>query len=696
MRHLAGPFGPVSFLQGAKSMRSIRFMASLAAMAAGLSCLSAPAVAQTPAAAVAEPASEFGAWGVDLSARDLSVKPGDDFQLYTSGSWLARTQIPADRPSVGTFYDLREKAQDQVKQIITGNSASPYGALYASFMDEARLEALGLKPLMADLAKVKALASKRDFARFMAGTHGGFGVSLVSYDISPDTVNPEVNVLWLGQDGLGLPDRDYYLKDQFKPQRDAYAAYIGRVMKAIGQSDPEGAAAKVLAFETQVAKLSWEADRRRDISAINNPYSSAGLAAYAPGIDWAAFFAGAHVAPQKRMIVSENSAVKQLAALYAATPLATLKLWQSFHMASQASPYLNKAMIDSRFAFTKTLSGVSEIRPRWKRGVDLVNESLGELVGKAYVARFFAPEAKAKMEVLVGNLKLAMADRIKTNSWMSAPTKEAALLKLSRMNVMVGYPDKWRDYTALKIAGDDLYGNVQRAGRFNAAYAMADLGKKVDHKKWGMNPQTVNAYNGGLENKIVFPAAILQAPFFSASAEDAVNYGAIGVVIGHEISHGFDDQGRKIDAAGAVRDWWTPQDAQRFEAEAKVFGDQYGKYEAAPGAFVNPKLTMGENIADFAGVQVALDAWHRALAGKQPPVLDGVTGEQRFFLGYAQVWRAKAREDALRNQVTTDPHSPARFRSFGPLRNVEAWYQAFDVAPQDKLYIAPEARAKIW
>jgi putative endopeptidase len=396
------------------------------------------------------------------------------------------------------------------------------------------------------------------------------------------------------------------------------------------------------------------------------------------------------------MIVNENTAIKAMAALYGRTPLSTLKEWEAFHTADQAAPYLNKAMVDSRFDYVKTISGVTEQRPRWKRAVSLVDGSLGELVGQDYVQRYFPASSKAKMVELVGNLKTAMADRIEKNSWMSEPTKKAALDKLSRMDVMVGYPDKFRDYSALNIDPTDLYGNVQRAQRFNADYDMEDLGKPVNHKKWGMNPQTVNAYNGGGENKIVFPAGILQPPFFDPNADDAVNYGAIGAVIGHEISHGFDDQGRKIDATGTVRDWWTKEDGQRFDAEAKVFGDQYAKFEAVPGTFVNPKLTMGENIADFAGIQVALDAYHRSLGGKPAPVLDGLTGEQRFFLAYAQVWREKQREDAMRSQVTTDPHSPGRFRVLGPLRNVDAWYQAFGITPDSSMYIPPEKRARIW
>ncbi|NBC37540.1 peptidase M13 [Novosphingobium sp. FSY-8] len=670
---------------------------SIAVSAVG-AAVAVPLAAQGTGAAVASTAkAAFGSWGVDLGARDTAVRPGDDFERYVNGHWIDTTPIEADRPNAGTFYDLRENVQGQIKGIITQAPAgTQYGALYASFMDEARLETLGLKPLMADLAVVRAIKDKTAFARHMGGTMGRFGNSLIGFDVMPDTVDPTINVLGVGQSGLGLPERDYYLNPRFKPQLDAYTAYVERTLKAIGYADPAAGAKTILAFETQIAKRSWDIASRRDLDKLNNPMSSAELAAYAPGLDWGALFAGAHIAPQKRMIVGEKTAVRDLAALYGETPLATLKLWQMFHIANQASPYLNKAMVDSQFEYTKTLSGVQQIRPRWKRGVDLVNGSLGEMVGQTYVAKYFTPQAKAKMEVLVANLKLAMGDRIRANSWMSAPTKAAALDKLSRMDVMVGYPDKWRSYVGLKIVAGDLYGNVQRAGAFNAAYYMADLGQKVDRKKWAMSPQTVNAYNGGLENKIVFPAAILQPPFFDLNADDAVNYGAIGAVIGHEISHGFDDQGRKIDATGAVRDWWTAEDGKRFEAEAKAFGAQYAAFEVLPGVFINPDLTMGENIADFAGVQVALDAYRRSLNGQAAPALDGVSGDQRFFLAYAQVWRAKRREDALRNQVATDPHSPSRYRILGPLRNVEAWYTAFGVQPADKMFIAPEKRVKIW
>ncbi|MBA4162163.1 MAG: peptidase M13 [Novosphingobium sp.] len=654
------------------------------------------AAAKTATTAKAAKAT-IGAWGYDQAGGDPSVRPGDDFYRFASGKWDDKTEIPADKATIGAFIALQDRTQEQLKTLITAApKGGQTGGFYASFMDEARLEKIGLAPLKADLAALDAVKTKAEFSRFMGQTNGVFGSGVVGFYIGADTANPELNVMYLAQSGLGLPEREFYFAEQFKKQREAYVAYIARTLKVLGHADPDKGAAAIMAFETGIAERSWKAAERRQIEKINNPMSSAELAAYAPGIEWDQYFAGMKVPAQQRMIVRENTAIKAIAAFYAETPLETLKLWQSFHIAHQASPYLTKAMVDSRFEFVKSLSGVSQNLPRWKRGIDLVGGQLGELVGQNYVAKYFPASSKAKMEVLVANLKVAMAKRLNANDWMSAQTKAAALEKLQKMDVMVGYPDKWRSYKGLKVVPGDLYGNVKRAGLFNAAYRLADLGKPVDRKRWAMSPQTVNAYNGGLENKIVFPAAILQAPFFDPNAEDAVNYGAIGGVIGHEIIHGFDDQGRKIDAKGAVRDWWSPEDAKRFEEQAKIFGDQYAKFEVAPGAFINPALAMGENIADLGGLSVAFEAYHTSLGGKSAPILDGLSGDQRFYLAWAQVWRTKMREAALRNQVNTGPHSPGMYRAFAPLRNIDGWYQAFNVQPGQKLYIAPEARARIW
>ncbi len=656
---------------------------------------SAPLRAGTPvAAAAAKPV--YGAWGVDLDARDPTIKPGDDFERYASGHWLAATEIPADKPSIGVSWEMYERTRANLQKLLTEDASSQYGALYASFLDEARVEQVGLAPLMKDIAEVRALPDKRAFARHMGSTYGRFGIALFGSGVSGDPSNPDMNVLWIGQSGLGLPNRDYYTAPTFKPQREAYLAYITRTLTAIGVASPDAAAKKIMALETAIAAKSWAAIQQRDLGKLNNPMSSAELTTYAPGFYWNAFFAGQHVTPQQRMIVGEKSAIRDLAAIYARTPLATLKLWQQFHVANQASRYLTKTMVESRFAFISALAGVRQIEPRWKRAVGVVDGQLGELVGQDYIRHYFPANSKAKMDALVANLKAAMNDRIRGNDWMSQPTKDAALEKLARMDVMVGYPDKFRDFSGLKIDPADLYGNIVRAGLFNAAYELADLGKSVDRRKWSMNPQEVNAYNGTLENKIVFPAGILQAPMFDPAADDAVNYGAIGAIIGHEITHGFDDKGRKIDATGKLHDWWAPSDGERFEQLAAAFGAQYAKYEVIPGLFVNPQLTMGENIADFAGLTVALDAYHRSLGGNQAPVIDGLTGDQRFFLAYAQAWRGKDREELVRMQVTTDPHTPNRYRVLGPLRNIDAWYAAFGVKPGDKLFIPPEQRVRIW
>ena len=678
-------------------MKSRFLIASAALAVLAVPFATSQLVAQGAVATAATDKPAIGAWGVDLSGGDASVKPGDDWFRFTAGKWFDATSIPADRAAVGAFNDLREATQDQLKTLVTAAApGSKVANFYSSFMDEAALEKVGIAPLLRDIAAIKAIKTKAQFARYMGMTNGRFGAGVVDFGVSSDTANPNLNVLYMGQSGLGLPEREYYFADQFKKQRDAYRAYIVRTMTTLGYANPAGVADTIIAFETRIAEKSWKIADRREIEKTNNPMSTAQLMAYAPGIEWTQYFAGGKVPVQKRIIVGENTAIRDIARVYAATPLSTLKLWEAFQVASQAAPYLNKAMVDSRFEFYKTLSGVSANRPRWKRGVDLAGGSLGELVGQDYVGKYFPASSKAKMEVLVSNLKLAMAGRIRANDWMGASTKAAALEKLSRMDVMVGYPDKWRDYTALQVVPGDLYGNVKRTSIFNNNYQMGFLGKPVDRKLWGMNPQTVNAYNGGLENKIVFPAGILQAPFFDPNADDAVNYGAIGAVIGHEISHGFDDQGRKIDAAGKVRDWWTAEDGKRFEEQAAIFGAQYAAYEPVPGAHINPKLTMGENIADFAGVSVAFDAYHASLGGKEAPIIDGLTGDQRFFLAFAQVWRTKAREDSIRSQIATDPHSPGMIRAFAPLRNVQAWYDAWGVKPGDKLYIAPEARAKIW
>ena len=673
-------------------------LSALALGAVVVTCLipsDARLAAQQPTAAAPAPV-HFGAWGVDLTAIDRTVNPGDDFFRYVNGAWLAKTEIPADQTSTGVATDIFNRSQDEIRAIIEhAPKTSQLGGMYQSFMDEALVEKLDDKPLQSDLKRVAAIADKTAFTKFMGETNGEFGSTLFGPGVASDPANPAINALWLGQAGIGLPDRDYYLAPTFKPQLDAYRAYVERTFTLIGYPSPAAAADTVLAFETSVAKASWPAADRRDIDKINNPMTMAELQTYAPGFDWSSYFAASSITVPGRIIVNEKTAVRDLAALYNSTPLDTLKAWQAFHVADQASPYLSKRFVDSQFTFSKTISGVSTLRPRWKRGASLIDTTLGELLGRTFVEQYFPASSKAMMTELVANLKTAMGARIKKNDWMSPETKTAALEKLSKMDVMVGYPDKWRDYSSLKVDAADLYGNVERSGHFEWMYQLSDLGKPVDHKKWVMTPQTVDAYNAVLENKIVFPAGILQAPFFDPAADAAVNYGAIGAIIGHEISHGFDDQGRKIDATGAVRDWWTKGDADRFNEQAKRFGAQYDNYEPVPGMHINGTLTMGENIADFAGIMVALDAYHASLKGAPAPAKDGLTGDQRFFLAFGQAWRGKVRDDSVKRQIASDPHSPRQFRVIGPTRNDDAWYAAFDVT-SGKYFLPPDQRVRIW
>jgi len=655
----------------------------------------APVAAQQPAGGAPEQV-HFGTWGVDISTRDLAVKPGDDFQRYAAGKWLDTHEIPADKSQNGIGSELADRNQEQLRAIVmSAPKDSQLGAFYTSYMDEPRLEQLDAAPLKPDLDAVAAIKTKAEFTRYMADSLAGSGQTLFGVGVLPDFAHPDMNIGGVFSAGMGMPDRDYYLTDKYKTQRDAYRAYMQRTLDMIGTPNASAAADKVMAFETEIAKLSWPQADLRDIDKLNNPMTLAELKAYAPQFDWASYLSETRVV-SPHMIVGDKTAIKALAELYVRTPLDTLKLWQRFKVADQASNYLSKRFVDSRFEYTKTLSGAKELRPRWRRGIGEVDGRLGELLGKTYVERYFPAESKTKMVELVGNLKKAAAERIQGNSWMSDATKKAALTKLAKMDVMVGYPDKFRDYSKLEIKPDDLYGNVKRSAAFEWAYQLEDLNKPVDRKKWAMSPATVDAYNGGLENKIVFPAGILQPPFFDPKADLAVNYGAAGAIIGHEIMHGFDDQGRKIDENGAVRDWWTKDDAARFKALTDALGKQYSSYEAAPGVFINGALTMGENIGDMSGLQVSYSAYKMALDGQPAPVIDGLTGDQRFFLAFAQAWRGKQREDAIKTQVASDPHSPRRFRIIGPLRNLDAWYAAFGVTPDSKFYIPPDQRVRIW
>jgi len=683
---------------------------ALAGLLTGANALAAP-VADKPV---------YGVHGFDLTARDLSVKPGDDFFQYANGAWLARTPIPSDKAAISLAALMNDLTEERLRGIMEGAEANvPHrpttlagkvGAFYKSFMDEARVEKLGASPLQPGLDEIRSAKSRADLAALMGRANVSFHDPLFQMSIDVDLKDPSRYSVYLTQAGLGLPDRDYYLKPEFAAQKTAYQAHVATVLKLAGWPDPEGAAKRIVDYETKISEASWTKIQQRDLDAIYNPMPATGLAAFAPGFDWAGYLKAAGVGAAATVIVSEKTAFPKLAALFAATDIATLKDWAAYHDADNASPYLSKAFADAWFELhAKTLGGQKEQKVRWKRGVHMVSggdglagdryDNFGNMswaVGQLYTAKYFPPQAKAKIEALVQNLKSAYRVRIEHLDWMGPATKAEALKKLDTYSIKVGYPDhSMRDYSRLVILDDDLVGNVLRVAAVDWAYQTTKIGAKVDRGEWVMSPQTIDAYNGNLRD-IVFPAAILEPPMFDPNADPAYNYGGVGGVIGHELTHGFDDEGRKIDAFGALRDWWTKSDADTFEARAKKLGAQYSRYEPVPGFHINGDLTMGENIADAGGLTLALDAYHASLGGKPAPVVDGYTGDQRVFLGWAQAWRGKATADAIKQQTASDPHSFRKFRVNGDVVNIDAWYAAFDVKPGDKMYIAPKDRVHIW
>jgi putative endopeptidase len=633
------------------------------------------------------------------------VKPGDDFFTYANGTYLKNLQIPADRTRYGAFDALNELSQNRMRAVVEAAAAdkavsgprAQVGAFYRSFTDEAKVGALGAKPLHADLARIKAAKTRADVARLMGASMGSFGGSIFGATIGEDAKDPAHYAVYLGQAGLGLPDRDYYLEPSFAAQKSAYEAYVAKVLTLAGWPNAKADAKAIVELETEIAKVSWTRAERRDDDKMYNATPVADLAKLAPGFDWQPFLAGAGLTKVDRVVVQEKTAFPKIAAIYAKTPISTLKAWAAFNLADQASPYLSKAFDQAHFEFhNKTLGGQQIEAPRWKRGVQVVDGEIGEALGQLYVQAYFPPESKAKMLVLVGDIRDAMRARIQKLDWMSPSTKAKAFEKLDKLRVKIGYPDKWRDYSKLTVKDGDLYGNVERAAAFDWNRQVGRLGGPVDKDEWGMTPPTINAYYNPTGNEIVFPAAILQPPFFDPDGDMAINYGGIGAVIGHELTHGFDDQGRRYDAEGRLTDWWTPEDAKRFEAEATKLGKEYSAFEVLPGAKINGDLTMGENIADLGGLLLALDAYHASLKGQPAPVIDGLTGDQRVFLGWAQVWRGKTRDDKLRQQLVSDPHSPNQARVDVPVRNIDAFYEAFGVKPGDKMYVAPEQRVRIW
>jgi putative endopeptidase len=667
---------------------------------------SAPAPATPPAQAPAAKPS-IGAFGIDLAGQDRAIKPGDDFFRFAGGTWMTTAQLPSDRVRWGSFDVLAAQAEERVHSMLEtlaaqqnapGTNDQKAADYYAAYLDTAAIEARGLAPLQPVLDEIAATKSLDDVARLMAQPDrdlpGPIGVG-----ITIDQKDPDRYVAVVGHGGLGLPEREYYLRDdaQFKAIREKYVAHMTRAFGMLGEKDPAKAAQTVLALETEIAKRHWAIAKRRERELTYNPRTRAELDTVAPGFPWQATLDANGLATQDRFVVRELDAMAPLADLFRRTPVATWQTYLRYHALRETASVLPKAVDDEFFDFFgRTLNGQPEQRVRWKRAVAATNGAVGDAVGLAYVQRYFPPAAKAQMLALVENLRRAYADRIDQLPWMSAETKAVAKKKLATFRPKIGYPDKWKDYSALVVKRDDPLGNMIRAGEWGWKRQLARIDRKTERDEWFMTPQTVNASYNPVFNEITFPAAILQPPFFDPAADPAVNYGGIGSVIGHEMGHGFDDQGAKSDERGVLRTWWSDKDVAQFKKLGDRLAEQYGGYEPLPGLKINGRLTLGENIGDLGGLSVALAAYRLSLNGKPAPAIDGLTGEQRFFLGFAQVWREQIRDEALRNRVLTDPHSPARFRVNGVVRNVDAWYEAFGVKPGDALYLPPEQRVHIW
>ena len=647
--------------------------------------------------------------GIDTQYIDKSVRAQDDFFQYLNGEWLKTTDIPADKARWGSFNKLADDALPQLRGIIESLQAKKglkgdeqkIAALYSSYMDEAKLEKVGIKPLAGELSKVRGLKDKKGLPALIAhfnksGVPAPYGV-FVSQDARASTLN----AAYMAQSGLGLPDRDYYLKKDDAKMADTLAKYeqhIARILELAGNKHAAEMAKQVVALETQLAEAQWTRVMNRDPVKRYNKFEIAKLDELAPGYDWKAALGATGIATKTdSVIVSQPSYFTAFAKIAEATPLESWKAYFEWQLLRDASPLLGKAFSDADFAFYKTvLTGVTEQEPRWKRGVGVVEGAMGEGLGKLYVAQYFPAERKARMDELVKNVLAAYKQSIDGLEWMSPETKKQAQDKLSKFTPKIGYPNKWRDYSKLSMNSGDLLGNMQRAANFAFQRNLDKLGKPVDKEEWGMTPQTVNAYYRPTANEIVFPAAILQPPFFDANADDAVNYGGIGAVIGHEISHGFDDSGSQYDGDGNLRNWWTDSDRAAFKVKADAMVKQYGGYAPLPGYNLNGALTLGENIADNSGLAIAYKAYKISLGGKAAPVIDGLTGDQRFYMGFGQVWRSKTREAEQVKRVKTDPHSPGQFRANGTVVNQPGFYQAFGVKEGDKMYVKPEERIIIW
>ncbi len=676
-----------------------------------LTCLAASAAITAAHGQAAH--TEYGTWGVDTAAMDRSVKPGDDFFLYANGTWYKTAVIPPDRSSTGSFQNLRILSETRMQEIAASLDARPYDQLndeekklrdlYDAFMDRTQIDANGLKPARADLDMITDLKTLDDVAAAIGDQRTQFD-GPIGFGIGINDKDPNAYSINLGQAGLGMPDRDYYLRDDkdLAATRDAYKKHLAAMFTLVGMDDADKRATAVYDLEHKIAEAEWANADRRDEDKVYNPMSYAELKALAPQYPWDAFFSRSGLPlnaanARRQVIVAEKSAFPKLAQIFADTPVATWRDYLTVHYLHTYAAYLPKAFDAEDFAFYgTTLQGNAQQLARSARAAHLLDGLMGEALGKLYVAKYFPPEAKAKAVELVDNLLKAYDADIRTLAWMTPATREKAAYKLHHFGVKIGYPDHWRDYSAYVVKRDDLLGDIQRGGLFEWNRQLRRLDLPVDKTEWGMTPPTVNAYNNPQGNEIVFPAAIMQPPFFDANADDAVNYGSIGAVIGHEISHGFDDQGAKFDATGAFNNWWTPDDLKAFQAKTAALGAQYSAYEPLPGLHINGAFTMGENIADNAGIAIALKAYHISLDGRKAPVIDGFSGDQRFYLGFGQVWRGKLRDGALRQQVLSNEHSPPAFRAIGATRNQDAWYEAFDVKPGDKYYLPPDQRVHLW
>jgi endothelin-converting enzyme/putative endopeptidase len=663
------------------------------------------ACGQTPAPLPAAPKPAVGSFGVDLAQMDTTVRAGDDFYSYVNGTWLKTFQIPADRARYTTGTSVSERVESDVRIILEelaassgapGTVAQKVGDLYAGWMDEAAIESRGTAPLTPYLDEIASIKTRADLMKLIGDIDYTAPFSVGVY---PDLADPTRYTVWVFQSGLGMPNRDYYLNkgEKFDAYRAAYRAYVTKLFTLIGDKAPAGSAARVIALENKIAAAAWPPERQRSVKETNNPMDRAALAKFDPAVDWDVVLAGVGLGDAQHFIVNETTAIRDGSKLLDTEPIEAWKAYLAFHLVHDRAADLPRAFDEANFDFdSKTLRGVEKQRDRWKRGITAVDGYIGEGLGELYVKKHFPPEHKAKMDELIANLRAGLKSRLESSAWMDATTRAEALKKLDAFEARIGYPVKWRDYSALAIERGKHFENVTAAKHFEWNRLAARLKQPVDRTEWQMTPQTVNAYYDSQMNQINFPAGILQPPFFDPNADPAVNYGSIGAVIGHEIGHGFDDQGREFDGAGKVRNWWTQETNTKFLEATKRLEAQYAAFCPLEGACVNGQLTMGENIGDLGGLEMAYAAYKLSLGGKDAPVIDGFTGDQRFFLAFSQAWRGKMRDDAVRAMMLTDPHSPPAARGQLPLRNIDAWYAAFGVKEGDKLFLKPEERVKIW